>query len=215
VPADAVSAARDRLLGPGLELEPRKMWPAGMGKLGIDVSGKIGLDAAALPGRALGRLADLGWGPRLRAVLGPAAGDGPVPDDLAAATVRVLAAWRWDDRPAGVVSVPSRTRPQLIDSLARRIADVGQIPYLGPLAYGDAGQEVPGRQYNSAQRLRAVWDTVAVPGSLSDAVGALAGPVLLVDDLLDSGWTMTVAALRLRMAGAAGVLPLVLATAAT
>jgi ATP-dependent DNA helicase RecQ len=138
-----------------------------------------------------------------------------VPDDLVAATIRVLAAWKWDDRPAGVVSVPSRTRPQLIDSLARQIAEVGRIPYLGALTYADAGQDVPARQHNSAQRLRAVWDTVGVPGSLGDALGALPGPVLLVDDMLDSGWTMTVAALRLRTAGAAGVLPLVLAAAAT
>ena len=34
----------------------------------------------------------------------------------------------------------------------------------------------------------------------------------LVDDQIDSGWTMTVAAALLRDAGASGVLPLVLAT---
>ena len=34
-----------------------------------------------------------------------------------------------------------------------------------------------------------------------------AGPVLLVDDVIDSGWTMTVAARLLRRAGAAAVLP--------
>jgi ATP-dependent DNA helicase RecQ len=35
-----------------------------------------------------------------------------------------------------------------------------------------------------------------------------AGPVLLVDDQIDTGWTMTVAAMLLRKAGASGVLPL-------
>jgi ATP-dependent DNA helicase RecQ len=37
--------------------------------------------------------------------------------------------------------------------------------------------------------------------------------VLLVDDLVDSRWTMTVAARALRLAGAAGVLPFALAVA--
>jgi ATP-dependent DNA helicase RecQ len=213
VPTAAVSAARDRLLMPGTEIEPRKMWPTGMQELGVDVSGKIGPAASALPGRALGRLADLGWGPRLRAVLGQADPDGPVPEDLVAAVVRLLAAWQWNERPAAVVSVPSRTRPQLIASLAGRIADIGRIPYLGTLGYTRPGQEAPGRQSNSAQRLRAVWDTFVVPDAVAAGVTELDGPVLLVDDLIDTGWTLTVAALRLRTAGAMGVLPLALAAA--
>jgi ATP-dependent DNA helicase RecQ len=49
---------------------------------------------------------------------------------------------------------------------------------------------------------------------VADALSALAGPVLLVDDLADSGWTMTLAGRALRRAGAAGVLPLTLAVAA-
>jgi len=38
-----------------------------------------------------------------------------------------------------------------------------------------------------------------------------AGPLLLVDDLADSRWTLTVAARALRQAGATDVLPFVLA----
>ena len=41
----------------------------------------------------------------------------------------------------------------------------------------------------------------------------LGGPVLLVDDLVDSGWTMVLAGRALRRAGAPGVLPLALAVA--
>ena len=44
-----------------------------------------------------------------------------------------------------------------------------------------------------------------------DAVGRLDGPVLVVDDRIETGWTMTVAARLLRQAGAPAVLPLVLA----
>jgi ATP-dependent DNA helicase RecQ len=213
VPVAAVTAARDRLLVPGTQIEPRKMWPTGMRELGVDVSGKIGSDVSALPGRALGRLADLGWGPRLRAVLGQADTDGPVPADLVAAMVKVLAAWQWDDRPTAVVSIPSRTRPQLIQSLAARIAEIGRMPYLGQLAHNGTAAALSGRQYNSAQRLHAVWDSFVVPDSVASAVADLPGPVLLVDDMIDTGWTQTVAAMRLRAAGAVGVLPLALAAA--
>ncbi len=46
------------------------------------------------------------------------------------------------------------------------------------------------------------------------AVAGLGGPVLLIDDRLETGWTMTVAARLLRDAGAPAVLPLVLAVTA-
>ena len=245
------AAARDRLLRPGVEVTPRKMWPAGMKELDIDAAGKIPPELSAEPGRALGRLTDLGWGSRLRALLASAgdnglvaratdaratddratddhATDGPVPDDLVEAVVKVLAAWNWERRPVGVITLPSRTRPELISSLGQRVADIGRIPYLGALAYaGDAPSGPPGsgraaalrparprptaRQYNSAQRLRALWHELVVPGPLRDAVSQIAGPVLLVDDRVETGWTMTVAARLLRDAGAPAVLPLALA----
>jgi ATP-dependent DNA helicase RecQ len=216
VPEAMAEAAREALLRPGTEVEPRKMWPSGMRDLGVEVAGKIGADMAAEPGRALGRLTDLGWGQRLRSLLAEDAPDGQAGDDVIAAMVKVLAAWPWEERPAGVMSIPSRRRPKLVGSLAEQIARIGRLRYLGPLGYGagvDAATEPVGRQHNSAQRLRAVWDTVAVPDPLRGDLAALGGPVLLVDDLIDTGWTMTVAARALRQAGASAVLPLALASA--
>jgi ATP-dependent DNA helicase RecQ len=218
VPDAAAAAAEDQLLRPGIELQPRKMWPSGMRELGVDASGKISNDLGAQPGRALGRLTDLGWGPRLRALLAADAADADVRGDVIAAVVKVLTTWSWDERPAAVVSLPSRTRPILIGSLASRIAEIGRLPYLGPLEYASddpALQSGTDRQQNSAQRLRAVWQAFDVPASLSAELARLAKPVLLVDDIVDTGWTMTVAAMTLREAGAAAVLPLTLATAAT
>jgi ATP-dependent DNA helicase RecQ len=203
------AAARDRLLRPGVEVTPRRMWPTGLAGLGIDVSGKIAPGLSAEPGRALGRLTDLGWGARLRVLLADDSPDDAVPDDLIDAVVKVLAAWDWAQRPAGVATLPSRTRPRLIESLGRRIAEIGRLPYLGALAC--TGAAAPGRQSNSAQRLSALWPVLTVPGPLRDAVAGLGGPVLLVDDRVETGWTMTIAAKLLREAGAAAVLPLVLA----
>jgi ATP-dependent DNA helicase RecQ len=212
VPETAATAASERLLRPGTELEPRKMWPAGMRELGIDLSGKISKELQAEPGRALGKLTDLGWGARLRAILGPEAADGPVPEDAVTALVKVLASWPWEQRPAGVVRIPSVSRPQLTTSLAARIAEIGRMPDLGVLDHVPGAGRAGGRQHNSAQRLAAVWPSLAVPDRLRDQLAGLGGPVLLIDDLLDSGWTMTVASMLLRQAGATAVLPLTLAS---
>ena len=231
VPDAAAAAASDRLLRPGVEIDPRKMWPTGMRDLGVDASGKIPGELLAEPGRALGRLTDLGWGPRLRAMFAGAGlddlpvrdllSDQPVSEDIVAAVVKVLAAWEWAERPAAIVALPSRTRPQLIASMASRIAQIGRMPFLGSLHYAaapdDTQQPAPHQpaphQHNSAQRLHAVWPSLAVSSELSRAVTKTAGPILLADDWVDTGWTLTVAAMRLREAGATAVLPLVLAAA--
>lgn len=203
VPAEAVRAARERLARPGVEVEPRRQWPTGL----PDLKGRIKPELAAEPGRALGRLTDIGWGTRLRELL--AAGDGPPPGEVFDAVVAVLRTWDWAERPAAVVSVPSATRPALIRGLAEGIARIGRLPYLGELGYR---QGPPGRQYNSAQRVAAVRGTLAMPRELAGRISATAGPVLLVDDRTDTGWTMTLAAAHVRNAGARAVLPLVLAT---
>ena len=213
VPEAGAQAARDRLARPGVPVEPRKMWPTGMKELGIDASGKIPANRAAEPGRALGRLTDVGWGVTLRTLLAESAKDEPVTAQLTDAVVKVLASWDWAQRPAAVVTMPSRTRPLLISSLGQRIAAIGRLTYLGALGY--ATPDGPGpRRHNSAQRLASLWRALTVSDELRDALAAAApgGPVLLVDDQIDSGWTMTLAAALLRDAGATAVLPLSLAT---
>jgi ATP-dependent DNA helicase RecQ len=212
VPDAGAQAARDRLARPGVSVEPRKMWPTGMKDLGIDASGKIPASRTAGPGRALGRLTDVGWGATLRALLAEGAPDEPVTPQLTDALVKVLAAWDWAQRPTSVVTLPSRARPVLVGSLGQRIAAIGRLSYLGPLGY--ATQDGPGpRRHNSAQRLASLWRSLVVPDELRDALAAAPdGPVLLVDDQIDTGWTMTVAAALLRDAGAPAVLPLALAT---
>ncbi|MCF0097422.1 hypothetical protein B0E54_06298 [Micromonospora sp. MH99] len=89
---------------------------------------------------------------------------------------------------------------------------MGRLPLLG--AVTPTGPDGPGGpRGNSAQRVRALHDAFAVPADLADALAALEGPVLLVDDLVDSGWTMTMVTRALRRAGASDVLPLALAVA--
>jgi ATP-dependent DNA helicase RecQ len=205
-----VDAARQSLRRPGVEIEPRAQWPTGMAAAGVGLSGRIAAGERPESGRALGRLSDLGWGSRLRALLGPGAADGEVPDDILRGVVQVLAGWGWERRPAGLVLVPSQTRPELVTSLARGVARIGRLPLLGTLdrVRPDAG---PASRVNSARRLAALHGAFAVPDSLAEALTELRGePILLVDDRVDSRWTVTVCARALRQAGSGPVLPLVL-----
>ncbi len=210
VPEAATGAARATLARAGVALAPRAQWPTGMDRLGVPVRGRLGADEAMAEGRALARLSDLGWGTRLRGLL--RAPDAPVPDDIVHACVRVLAEWGWQQRPVGVVALPSRRHPQLVGSLATALAQIGRLPLLGTLELVDGGPTgAPGG--NSAFRLAGVWGRLAVGPQLAADLAARTGPVLLVDDLADSRWTLTVAARALRSGGAPAVLPFVLALA--
>ncbi|MET9307066.1 RecQ family ATP-dependent DNA helicase [Streptomyces cellulosae] len=216
----ALDAARADLGKAGVEVEPRRMWPTGLPAIGVDLKGRIPAGEQAAQGRALGRLSDIGWGNRLRPLLAPQAPDGPVPDDVARAAVGVLADWAkgpggWapgvDDaqpRPVGVVTVDSRTRPRLVQSLGAHIAETGRLPLLGTVRSTGEQHQLP--RSNSAQRLKALAGALTVPPELAEALARAGGPVLLVDDYTETGWTLAVAARLLRRAGAQGVLPLVL-----
>lgn len=225
VSAETLTGAAKELDRPGVEVEPRRMWPTGMSALGVDLKGRIPVKEQCSTGRALGRLSDIGWGNRLRPLLAENAPDGPVPDQVLQAAVAVIADWArsaggWASqspdapaRPVGVVAVPSLARPQLVGSLAQGIATVGRLPLLGTLTYTEASGAHAARRSNSAQRLRALSGAFTVSDELAGALAAAPGPVLLVDDYTDSGWTLAVAARLLRRAGAEQVLPLVLAAA--
>jgi ATP-dependent DNA helicase RecQ len=211
VSGEGAEAARTALAKPGVEIAPRRLWPTGMAALGVPLTGKIA--EAADSGRALGRFTDLGWGTRLRELLAPETPDGPLPEPAVKGIIEVLASWGWETRPAGVVAVGSATRPHLIGDMARRIATIGRLPFLGTVESVAPGRHQAARA-NSAHRLLQVHDAFRVPDDLAAAVAGVSGPVLLVDDRVDSGWTMTVVARLLRQAGAEAVLPFALAVEA-
>lgn len=201
----ATASAAESLDRVGVPIEPRRAWPTGADRLGAPVQGRIAAEEQATEGRALARLTDLGWGGTLRDLFGAGGADAEVTPQLLSGCVRVLAGWGWENRPVAVVAVPSRSHPLLVDSLARGIAGIGRLPYLGELGLvggGPTGQ--PGG--NSAFRVGGLWERF-----MADGLEIPEGPVLLVDDQADSRWTLTIAARALRRAGATEVLPFVLA----
>ena len=203
----AVAEAGERLSRPGVVVEPRKMWPTALANLGLDLKGKIA--EGAEPGRAVARLTDLGHGQALRALFREDTPDGPVPPALRQAVMDVMKDWapEWSARPDAIVVVESATRPTLTRDLADGLAHVMQLPVVGTWAVRDHSVPPRAGQTNSAQRVAAVrrrggLDAEVPPGAT----------VLLVDDQVATGWTLTVAAAAIRDAGASAVLPLVLAT---
>jgi ATP-dependent DNA helicase RecQ len=99
-----------------------------------------------------------------------------------------------------------------VTSVAGHLAALGRLEDLGALELR-TDEPTGGPGGNSAFRLAAVHDRFAVPAATAARLPGLTGPVLLVDDLVDSRWTMTVAGALLRRAGAPAVLPFALAAA--
>lgn len=220
VDAGAAASVRATLAAPGVEIAPRRRWPTGMKTLGIPLSGSI--DPADPPGRALGRLTDIGWGQRLRDILRQE--DGVVSPEVVRHAVAVLAGWGWGERPVGVVALSLGGHVSLVRSLAAEISRIGRLPLLGEVVRRAGVPEASAA--NSAYRVAALWDALdfqaaagdpldAAPSPAESAVGAAppSGPVLLVTDLVDTGWTATMAARALHEQGFGDVLTLAVATA--
>jgi ATP-dependent DNA helicase RecQ len=194
-PALAAEAGRF-LAGQDLVLHPRLQWPQGLPRL----RGRIDERLRIQPGRALATLGGPGWGPVVRELL---AADGPVPDEIVDAVVRVLGRWEWPERPTWVTFMPSRQHPKLVEDLAQRIAEVGRLP-LHQILERTRDDPPQLEMANSAHQCRNVHGAFAITEPVPQ------GGVLLVDDTADSKWTLTVVGALLRQAGAGPVYPLVL-----
>ena len=114
--------------------------------------------------------------------------------------------WRPEPAPAWVTCVPSMTHPDLVPDFAGRLASALGLE-LHEVVRKVAENQPQTAMRNSAQQVRNVWEAFEVPGAMPE------GPVLLVDDLADSRWTLTVVARALLLEGSGPVHPFVLATA--
>jgi ATP-dependent DNA helicase RecQ len=113
--------------------------------------------------------------------------------------------WRPDPSPQWVTCVPSRSHPDLVPDFARRIAARLGLPFLAALrkVRDNEPQKLQQNRYHQCRNLDGVFAV---------APGIPTGAVLLVDDVVDSGWTMTVVAALLRRAGSGPVWPIALTT---
>ena len=218
VTAKAQVAAQSALERVGVVLEPRTQWPPGLDRFtgvmgGEVVKGRIPLVERVEPGRVVARLTDLGHGNALRELFASDADgkpvDAEVPPRLAGACLQVLREWDWDERPVAVAWVPGLSRPRLVAALGEGLARAGRLHVLGSLGLAPGVAPLP--RANSTLRVRNLWTRFHVTPQQEAVLSGLSGPVLLVDDLVDSRWTMTVAGRLLKRAGARAVLPFALA----
>ncbi|HEX6257020.1 MAG TPA: RecQ family ATP-dependent DNA helicase [Euzebyales bacterium] len=198
-----------------LQLTPRKQWPRGLrshhGDDGIDqpdrtaYRGWIGDDQRLEPGRVLCRWGRAGWGPLVEQ--GYLRHD-RFDDRLILASVELIRdQWQPEPAPTWVTWVPSQRRATLIADLAHRIAERLDLPAVDAVAIRAATPSQRG-MHNSVQQAANALAAYAVSATMPS------GPVLLVDALVHSQWTLTVIGMLLRDAGAAAVHPFALATSA-
>jgi len=183
-------------------LPPRRQWPGGDPLPDYGFSGRIGEDLRAEEGRALCLWRDAGWG---ELVADGKYRAGRFDDELVRACAEMIKAWDPQPAPEWVVSAPSLNRPELVPDFARRLAAALGLPYFDCLR--KIKRNSPQKEMlNSFQQARNLNGVFSVEPSAPPP-----RPCLLIDDIADSKWTLTVAAALLRRAGAAAVFPLVLA----
>ncbi len=186
---DAVTYLRRDVRG----IEPRRQWPEG---------GRIAKPNEI--GRALCILGDPGWG---RDVARSLADGSPFDDHLAGAAMEVIRGrWRPSPMPEWVTCVPSAARPGSVEAFAARLASMLALPFI-PCVTSSGGSPQSSMANSATQAANARAKLGVVPA------GVRSGPVLLVDDLVDSRWTLTVAGSLLRQEGSGPVFPFALAVA--
>ena len=188
-----VREAEAFLRSSSLWIDPRRQWPLGK---------SIDAEHRAQPGRALCVWGDSGWGNLVRQGKYQ---DNCFSEELVNACVALVREWRPDPSPQWVTVVPSLRRPDLVPDFARRLAHALRLPFREALTKKESRPEQKTME-NSDKQARNVL------GSLTVNEGAiLPGPVLLVDDMVDSRCTFTVVAWELRRRGGGKVWPLALA----
>lgn len=177
-------------------IEPRRQFPGGK---------RIAVDDRLEEGRALAVWGDGGWG---RLVRTGKQQDGRFDEQLVAAARDLIRnRWRPEPAPDWVAYVPSLRRPELVPDFANRLAQSLGLACLDVVAKA-RDTEPQKKMQNSQQQYRNIKDAFEIVGEVPS------GPVLLVDDMVDSRWTLTVVGLLLREAGADPVFPLALADTA-
>ncbi len=181
-------------------IKPKKQYPAGILAPGAK---QIPLTDQCERGRTLTVYGESDLGEQVRTGKYQT---GRFSDDLLDAAVECITnRWQPTPRPTWITWVPSRRNMSLVPDLARRLGLRLGIPAVEALAKPQDTQPQKEMQ-NSAQQARNVI------GAFSTVSGSVPpGPVLLIDDIVDSGWTFAAAGIELRHAGSGPVFPFALA----
>lgn len=193
--------AQDYLRGTTLTILPRKRWiPDALPVYGW--SGAIGPSLSIEEGRALCVWNDAGWGKMV--AQGKSLGRfHPNLVDAAARLIRER--WKPQPGPLWVTAVPSLNSKGLIPDFAQRLADALKLPFSPCLEqrHPKRPQHQMGNSFHQLDNLDGIFAL--------DTEKVLPGPALLVDDSVDSRWTLTVTGALLKKGGTEAVFPFALA----
>jgi ATP-dependent DNA helicase RecQ len=199
--ADLVKQAAEFLGRVDILLEPKKRWPL---DLSLSETSVIPVELRNAAGRSLCYYGDAGWGRLVR--------EGKYErnefDDKLVEASALLIRERWQPQPfpEWVTAIPSRRHPGLVYDFAARLARALGIPFIAAVVRtADAPEQK--LMANSSMQAR------NVNGTLSTIEQPPSGAVLLIDDIVDSGWTLTIAGWLLKKKGCVVVHPFTLARA--
>ncbi|HDZ9144784.1 TPA: RecQ family ATP-dependent DNA helicase [Vibrio cholerae] len=165
-------------------------------------SGNLPQNLRANEGRVLSRWGDAGWG----RVVADQKHAGQFSDELVEAmATMILERWHPNPMPQWVCCVPSRNHPELVPQLARKLALRLELPFIDAVSKVKNNQPQKGQQ-NRFHQCRNLDGAFAITQPVPNT------PMLLVDDIVDSGWTLTVIAALLKQAGSGDVYPVALAS---
>ena len=181
-----VLEALDYLKGECLEIKPRKRWP-----VAVDGKSTISSLDTYQTGYALSNYGDAGWG---RIVLRNKYHDNCFSDELVEAAYKFLERHCTEWGIQCITSVPSKRRPNLVRDFAILLAKRLGKPYKDSIekTNDSAEQKTMNNGFNQFNNANNSFQ-VCMP---------LNENVLLVDDMVDSRWTLTVCSYKLIKAGA-------------
>jgi len=183
-------------------IEPRKQWPTSDGLVQQGWKGRnIAPQYRAEQGRVLCVWGDAGWG---ELVKNGKQQEGHFADALVTAAVDLIQQ-RWQPTPRWVTCVPSLNHPTLVPDFAQRLATALKLPFV-PIVHKIRPTHPQKNMQNSYQQAHNLVNAFAV-----EPWDGLQSAVLLVDDMVDSRWTLTIIATLLREAGSGPVFPFALA----
>lgn len=166
-------------------------------------SGNLPATLRAETGRVLSRWGDAGWGE----IVQRHKHRGRFGDELVSAAAEMIRdRWQPDPWPVWVTCIPSSRHPALVPDYASRLAAELSLPFGSAVAKvrENAPQKAQQNRFHQCHNLDGAF---VIEGRVRE------GGVLLVDDVADSRWTLTVVAALLRQAGCSAVWPFALATA--